>query len=70
MSCAISRLVDVATTGEIRLVEGGRVARPLIHTHLIKADGHPRRTALRIHTFVVDNPDELKKLRTGAAPNC
>lgn len=54
---------DVATTGEIRLVqrEGVPPGR-CIHTHPIKSDADIR-AALRfgIRTFVVDNPDELRK---------
>jgi len=54
---------DVATTGEIKLVRGEGISpERCIHTHPIKADKDIR-AALRfgIHTFVVDNPDELQK---------
>lgn len=54
---------DVATTGEIRLVKSqGVAADRCIHTHPIKTDADVR-AALRfgIDTFVVDNPDELRK---------
>jgi ornithine decarboxylase len=54
---------DVATAGEIRLVRAaGVAAERCIHTHPIKSD-RDIRAALRfgIHTFVVDNPDELRK---------
>lgn len=54
---------DVATTGEIKLVRGeGVAAESCIHTHPIKADKDIR-AALRfgIRTFVVDNPDEVRK---------
>jgi diaminopimelate decarboxylase len=54
---------DVATTGEIRLVKSqGVAADRCIHTHPIKTDADIR-AALRfgIDTFVVDNPDELRK---------
>jgi ornithine decarboxylase len=54
---------DVATTGEIKLVraEGVEPGR-CIHTHPIKTDADIR-SALRfgIRTFVVDNPDEIRK---------
>jgi ornithine decarboxylase len=54
---------DVATTGEIKLVKAaGVTADRCIHTHPIKTDADIR-AALRfgIGTFVVDNPDELRK---------
>jgi ornithine decarboxylase len=54
---------DVATTGEIKLIKAAGVAADrCIHTHPIKTDGDIR-AALRfgIRTFVVDNPDELRK---------
>jgi ornithine decarboxylase len=54
---------DVATTGEIKLVKAAGVAADrCIHTHPIKTDADIR-AALRfgIDTFVVDNPDELRK---------
>jgi ornithine decarboxylase len=56
---------DVATTGEIRLVKAaGVTADRCIHTHPIKTDADIR-AALRfgITTFVVDNPDEIRKFR-------
>ncbi len=56
---------DVATSGEIRLVKAAGVAPDrCIHTHPIKTDAEIR-SALRfgIRTFVVDNPDELRKFR-------
>jgi ornithine decarboxylase len=54
---------DVATSGELRLVKAAGVApERCIHTHPIKTDAEIR-AALRfgIRTFVVDNPDELRK---------
>ncbi len=54
---------DLATNGEVDLVRRARVdARRCIHTHPIKRDGDIR-TALAygVDTFVVDNPDELRK---------
>jgi ornithine decarboxylase len=56
---------DVATSGEIKLVKAEGVApERCIHTHPIKTDAEIR-AALRfgIRTFVVDNPDELRKFR-------
>jgi ornithine decarboxylase len=56
---------DVATTGELRLVKAaGVTADRCIHTHPIKTDADIR-AALRfgITTFVVDNPDEIRKFR-------
>jgi len=56
---------DVATSGEIKLVKAAGVApERCIHTHPIKTDAEIR-AALRfgIRTFVVDNPDELRKFR-------
>jgi ornithine decarboxylase len=56
---------DVATSGEIRLVRAaGVTADRCIHTHPIKT-GAEIRAALRfgITTFVVDNPDEIRKFR-------
>jgi ornithine decarboxylase len=56
---------DVATTGEIRLVKSiGVAADRCIHTHPIKTDADIA-AALRfgIRTFVVDNPDEIRKFR-------
>lgn len=54
---------DLATNGEIDLVRRlGIEAERCIHTHPIKRDGDIR-TALAygVRTFVVDNPDELRK---------
>ena len=54
---------DLATTGEIKLVKAAGVAPDrCIHTHPIKSDADIR-AALRfgIHTFVADNPDEIRK---------
>jgi ornithine decarboxylase len=54
---------DVATSGEIELVRAQRVAPGrCIHTHPIKRDADIR-AALRfgVRTFVVDNPDEIRK---------
>ncbi len=54
---------DVATAGEIALVRSQGVdAARCIHTHPIKRDAEIR-AALRfgIRTFVVDNPDEIRK---------
>lgn len=54
---------DVATSGEIRLVKAAGVGpERCIHTHPIKTDAEIR-AALRfgIRTFVVDNPDEMRK---------
>jgi ornithine decarboxylase len=56
---------DVATSGEIRLVKAAGVAPGrCIHTHPIKTDAEIR-AALRfgIRTFVVDNPDEIRKFQ-------
>ena len=56
---------DVATSGEIKLVRAAGVPpERCIHTHPIKTDAEIR-AALRfgIRTFVVDNPDELRKFR-------
>jgi ornithine decarboxylase len=56
---------DVATSGEIRLVKAAGIAPDrCIHTHPIKTDAEIR-AALRfgIRTFVVDNPDELRKFQ-------
>ncbi len=56
---------DVATSGEIKLVKAAGVApERCIHTHPIKTHAEIR-AALRfgIRTFVVDNPDELRKFR-------
>ena len=56
---------DVATSGEIKLVKAAGIApERCIHTHPIKTDAEIR-AALRfgIRTFVVDNPDELRKFR-------
>ena len=56
---------DVATSGEIKLVKAAGVApERCVHTHPIKTDAEIR-AALRfgIRTFVVDNPDELRKFR-------
>jgi ornithine decarboxylase len=54
---------DLATTGEVELVKAaGVTADRCIHTHPIKRDSDIR-DALRfgVTTFVVDNPDEVKK---------
>jgi ornithine decarboxylase len=54
---------DLATNGEVDLVRRlGVAAERCIHTHPIKRDGDIR-TALGfgVTTFVVDNPDELRK---------
>lgn len=54
---------DLATTGEVELVKSvGIPAERCIHTHPIKRDSDIR-DALRygVTTFVVDNPDEVKK---------
>ncbi len=54
---------DLATNGEVDLVRRlGIEASRCIHTHPIKRDGDIR-TALAygVSTFVVDNPDELRK---------
>jgi ornithine decarboxylase len=54
---------DLATNGEVDLVRRlGIEAERCIHTHPIKRDGDIR-TALAygVSTFVVDNPDELRK---------
>ena len=54
---------DVATAGEIRLVKSQGVPPDrCIHTHPVKRDADIR-SALRfgIRTFVVDNPDEIRK---------
>ena len=54
---------DLATTGEVELVKDQGIApERCIHTHPIKRDSDIR-DALRfgVNTFVVDNPDEIKK---------
>jgi ornithine decarboxylase len=54
---------DLATTGEVELVKDQGIApERCIHTHPIKRDSDIR-DALRfgVTTFVVDNPDEIKK---------
>jgi ornithine decarboxylase len=54
---------DLATNGEVELVRRvGVEPQRCIHTHPIKRDGDIR-TALHfgVTTFVVDNPDELRK---------
>lgn len=54
---------DLATTGEVELVKAqGIPPSRCIHTHPIKRDSDIR-DALRygVTTFVVDNPDEIKK---------
>ena len=54
---------DLATNGEVELVRRlGVGAARCIHTHPIKRDArHPHGARLRRRTFVVDNPDELRK---------
>jgi ornithine decarboxylase len=54
---------DLATTGEVELVKDQGISpERCIHTHPIKRDSDIR-DALRfgVNTFVVDNPDEIKK---------
>jgi ornithine decarboxylase len=54
---------DLATTGEVELVKAVGIApERCIHTHPIKRDSDIR-DALRygVTTFVVDNPDEIRK---------
>jgi ornithine decarboxylase len=54
---------DLATTGEVELVKAQGIApERCIHTHPIKRDSDIR-DALRfgVTTFVVDNPDEVRK---------
>jgi ornithine decarboxylase len=54
---------DVATSGEIRLVRAAGIPpERCIHTHPIKSDAEIC-SALRLglRTFVVDNPDEIRK---------
>jgi ornithine decarboxylase len=54
---------DLATTGEVEMVKAQGIApERCIHTHPIKRDSDIR-DALRygVTTFVVDNPDEIKK---------
>jgi ornithine decarboxylase len=54
---------DLATNGEVDLVRrSGVPAKRCVHTHPIKRDSDIR-TALEygVDTFVVDNPDELRK---------
>ncbi len=54
---------DLASNGEVELVRGLKIApQRCIHTHPIKRDSDIR-TALDfgVDTFVVDNPDELRK---------
>jgi ornithine decarboxylase len=54
---------DLATNGEVDLVRRVGVApERCIHTHPIKRDGDIRTAlAFGVKTFVVDNPDELRK---------
>ena len=56
---------DLATMGEIRLVKSaGVTADRCIHTHPIKTDAAIRATLrFGIRTFVVDNPDEIRKFQ-------
>jgi ornithine decarboxylase len=55
--------LDLATTGEVQLVTRlGVDPRRCIHTHPIKRDADIRNAlAAGVTTFVVDNPDELRK---------
>jgi ornithine decarboxylase len=60
--------LDLATTGEVRLVErlGIDPAR-CIHTHPIKRDCDIRNAlAYGVRTFVCDNPDEVRKFKPHA----
>lgn len=60
---------DIASTGEINLLRKQHVnPRQTIHTHPIKKD-RDIRDALRFgcSTFVVDNPDEIRKFRKYAS---
>jgi ornithine decarboxylase len=60
--------LDLATTGEVRLVERMGVDRArCIHTHPIKR-GEDIRNALAagVSVFVADNPDEVRKFRPHA----
>jgi ornithine decarboxylase len=60
---AVGAHFDVATTGEIRLIKSqGVPPERCMHTHPIKREADIR-AALRfgINTFVVDNPDEIRK---------
>ncbi|HLZ96616.1 MAG TPA: type III PLP-dependent enzyme [Steroidobacteraceae bacterium] len=54
---------DLATNGEIDLVRrAGVPPKRCIHTHPIKRDGDIRNAlAYGVDTFVIDNPDELRK---------
>jgi ornithine decarboxylase len=54
---------DLATNGEVALVKRlGIAPERCIHTHPIKRDGDIRTAlAFGVKTFVVDNPDELRK---------
>ncbi|HUY84198.1 MAG TPA: type III PLP-dependent enzyme [Steroidobacteraceae bacterium] len=54
---------DLATNGEVELARRARVpADRCIHTHPIKRDGDIRSAlAAGLDTFVVDNPDEIRK---------
>ena len=55
--------LDLATTGEVQLVERLGVApAQCIHTHPIKRDQDIRNAiAFGVRTFVADNPDEVRK---------
>jgi ornithine decarboxylase len=54
---------DLATNGEVDLVrKAGIPAERCIHTHPIKRDSDIRHAlTFGVHTFVVDNPDELER---------
>jgi ornithine decarboxylase len=56
---------DLATTGEVRLVQALGVApERCIHTHPIKRERDIRNAlAYGVTTFVADNPDEVRKLK-------
>jgi len=55
--------MDLATTGEVQLVEQLGIAPSLcIHTHPIKRERDIRNAiAFGVRTFVADNPDEVRK---------
>jgi ornithine decarboxylase len=57
--------LDLATTGEVRLVEQlGIDAARCIHTHPIKRDCDIRNALeFGVRTFVADNPDEVRKFK-------
>ncbi|MFI4913986.1 MAG: type III PLP-dependent enzyme [Steroidobacterales bacterium] len=57
--------LDLATTGEVQLVQGLAVAASrCIHTHPIKRECDIRNAvAFGVRSFVADNPDEVRKFK-------